>query len=119
MPTTLFRIFVRLLAVSAVFSCRWLPVDQPNVVILFTDDQCILDVNCYGAADLKTPNMDKLASTGIRFTQAYSHKVCCPASLHNLIDAEPEVKDYALERPDLVSELTALHRMLETDFASK
>ena len=41
------------------------------------------------------------------------------ASLHNLIDTEPEVKDYALERPDLVSELTALHRMLEMDFASK
>ena len=119
MTSPLSSMFVSLCTLSAVFSCSWLRADQPNVVILFTDDQGTLDVNCYGAADLKTPNMDKLASTGIRFTQAYSHKVCCPASLHNLIDSEPEVKDYALERPDLVSELTALHRMLETDFASK
>ena len=72
--------FVSLCTLSAVFSCSWLRADQPNVVILFTDDQGTLDVNCYGSADLKTPNMDRLASTGIRFTQAYSHKVCCPGT---------------------------------------
>lgn len=52
---------------------------QPNVVIFFTDDQGTLDVNCYGSKDLYTPTMDKLAETGVRFTQAYSHTVCCPA----------------------------------------
>ena len=44
---------------------------QPNVVILLTDDQGTLDANCYGSTDLATPNIDKLAATGIRFTQAY------------------------------------------------
>ena len=53
--------------------------DKPNVVIFFTDDQGTLDVNCYGAKDLHTPNMDKLAETGVRFTQAYAHTVCCPS----------------------------------------
>ena len=53
--------------------------DQPNVVILFTDDQGTLDVNCYGSKDLYTPNMDKLAENGVRFTQAYAHTVCCPS----------------------------------------
>jgi arylsulfatase A len=52
---------------------------KPNVVILFTDDQGTLDANCYGSNDLKTPNIDKLAASGVRFTQAYSHTVCCPA----------------------------------------
>ncbi|MCU0785713.1 MAG: sulfatase-like hydrolase/transferase [Verrucomicrobia bacterium] len=52
---------------------------RPNVVILLTDDQGTLDANCYGSKDLVTPNMDKLAATGIRFTQAYAHTVCCPA----------------------------------------
>ena len=52
---------------------------QPNVVIFFTDDQGTLDVNCYGSSDLYTPTMDRLAETGVRFTQAYAHIVCCPA----------------------------------------
>jgi arylsulfatase A len=52
---------------------------RPNVVVLLTDDQGTLDVNCYGSKDLFTPNMDKIAATGVRFTQAYAHAVCCPA----------------------------------------
>ena len=52
---------------------------KPNVVIFFTDDQGTLDVNCYGSKDLYTPTMDRLAETGVRFTQAYAHTVCCPA----------------------------------------
>lgn len=55
-------------------------VDQkPNVIVLLTDDQGTLDANCYGSTDLITPNMDKLAAIGVRFTQAYAHTVCCPA----------------------------------------
>lgn len=51
---------------------------KPNVVIFLTDDQGTLDANCYGSKDLYTPAMDKLAETGVRFTQAYAHYVCCP-----------------------------------------
>jgi len=63
---------------------------QPNVVILFTDDQGTLDVNCYGSQDLCTPNMDKLAATGVRFTQAYAHTVCCPARAMLLTGRHPQ-----------------------------
>lgn len=63
---------------------------QPNVVILFTDDQGTLDVNCYGSKDLFTPNMDKLAATGVRFTQAYAHTVCCPARAMLLTGRHPQ-----------------------------
>jgi len=52
---------------------------KPNVVVFFTDDQGTLDAGCYGSKDLLTPNIDKLAKTGVRFTQAYAHTVCCPA----------------------------------------
>ena len=52
---------------------------KPNVVILLTDDQGTLDAQCYGSTDLLTPNMDRLAATGVRFTQAYAHTVCCPS----------------------------------------
>jgi arylsulfatase A-like enzyme len=51
---------------------------KPNVIIFLTDDQGTLDANCYGSKDLYTPAMDDLAKTGVRFTQAYAHQVCCP-----------------------------------------
>ena len=51
----------------------------PNVVVFLTDDQGTLDANCYGSEDLYTPAIDDLAKTGVRFTQAYAHTVCCPA----------------------------------------
>lgn len=63
--------------------------ERPNVVILFTDDQGTLDVNCYGATDLHTPNMDRLAETGVRFTQAYAHTVCCPSRAALLTGRHP------------------------------
>ena len=63
---------------------------KPNVVILFTDDQGTLDVNCYGSTDLKTPNMDKLAASGIRFTQAYAYVVCCPSRAALMTGRHPQ-----------------------------
>nr|MBI1229391.1 sulfatase-like hydrolase/transferase [Cytophagales bacterium] len=55
-------------------------VKKPNVIIIYTDDQGSLDLNIYGAKDLYTPNMDKLAMKGVRFTQFYaSAPVCSPS----------------------------------------
>ncbi|MDG2123518.1 MAG: sulfatase-like hydrolase/transferase [Verrucomicrobiales bacterium] len=62
----------------------------PNVVILFTDDQGTLDANCYGSTDLHTPNIDKLAANGVRFTQAYAHTVCCPARAALITGRHPQ-----------------------------
>lgn len=58
---------------------------QPNVVIIYTDDQGSLDVNCYGSKDLETPHLDRLASQGVRFTQMYSPSAICSASRAGLI----------------------------------
>lgn len=63
---------------------------RPNVVILLTDDQGTLDANCYGSTDLITPNIDKLAATGVRFTQAYAHTVCCSARAALLTGRHPQ-----------------------------
>jgi arylsulfatase A-like enzyme len=63
---------------------------HPNVVILLTDDQGTLDANCYGSTDLKTPHIDNLAATGVRFTQAYAHTVCCPARAALLTGRHPQ-----------------------------
>ena len=53
---------------------------KPNVVLIFTDDQGSIDLNCYGAKDLHTPNLDRLAREGTRFTQFYvGAPVCSPS----------------------------------------
>ena len=66
------------------------PSKPPNVVILFTDDQGTVDANCYGSTDLITPNIDQLAATGVRFTQAYAHTVCCPARAALMTGRHPQ-----------------------------
>lgn len=53
---------------------------KPNVVLIFTDDQGTIDLNCYGAKDLYTENLDALAAQGTRFTQFYvGAPVCSPS----------------------------------------
>ncbi|QDS94098.1 Arylsulfatase [Roseimaritima multifibrata] len=59
--------------------------DRPNVLIIYTDDQGTLDANCYGSDDLITPNFDRLAETGVRFTQMYSPSAICSASRAGLL----------------------------------
>ncbi|WP_202617427.1 sulfatase-like hydrolase/transferase [Roseimaritima sediminicola] len=58
---------------------------QPNVVIIYTDDQGSLDANCYGSTDLHTPHLDRLAQQGIRFTQMYAPSAICSASRAGLL----------------------------------
>ena len=53
--------------------------DRPNVIVIMADDLGYGDVSCYGATELATPNIDKLASGGLRFTQGYcSASTCTP-----------------------------------------
>ena len=68
-------------------------VDKPNVLLIFTDDQGTLDANCYGSKDLYTPAIDELAAKGVRFTQAYSHTVCCPARALLMTGRHPQRSD--------------------------
>jgi len=69
---------------------EFVQAERPNVVILFTDDHGTLDANCYGSTDLITPSIDELAANGIRFTQAYAHKVCCPSRAALLTGRHPQ-----------------------------
>ncbi|MDP6523310.1 MAG: sulfatase-like hydrolase/transferase [Kiritimatiellia bacterium] len=64
---------------------------QPNVIIIFTDDQGSMDMNVYGATDLATPNMDKLAKSGVRFTQFYAAApVCSPSRVGLMTGRTPQ-----------------------------
>ena len=79
-------ITLALLSSSAAFAQQ----RKPNVVLILTDDQGTLDANCYGSTDLFTPAIDSLAADGVRFTQAYSHTVCCPTRAMLLTGRQPQ-----------------------------
>jgi arylsulfatase A-like enzyme len=55
-------------------------VEKPNIVLLFVDDLGYGDVGCFGARDLRTPNLDRLAADGRRFTSFYVAQAVCTAS---------------------------------------
>jgi arylsulfatase A len=80
-----------LLLVSG-FSCSTKKVksDQPNVIVIYTDDQGAIDLNCYGASDLVTPNMDKIVNSGVKFTQFYGAPVCSPSRAGLLTGKTPQ-----------------------------
>ncbi len=70
------------LAIVAVFSLWQLPVraDSPNIVFIVADDMGYADISSFGAPDLKTPNIDRLAAEGIRFTNIYAMGPECTPS---------------------------------------
>lgn len=54
---------------------------RPNIVLMMADDLGYECLGCNGGTSYKTPNLDALASTGIRFTHAYSQPLCTPTRL--------------------------------------
>ena len=53
---------------------------KPNVIFYLTDDMGWADPSCYGNAEVKTPNIDRLAAEGVRFTQFYcASPICSPS----------------------------------------
>lgn len=52
----------------------------PNMIIFISDDQSQIDAGCYGNTDVATPNLDKLASEGMKFTSAYAASSMCTPS---------------------------------------
>ena len=57
----------------------------PNVVLIFADDLGYGDVGCYGATKVQTPNIDRLAAEGRRFTDAHSVSAVCTPSRYALL----------------------------------
>ena len=89
----MFKIIVLFLfALSIVVYSYDLPKDNqnPNVVIIFTDDQGYQDIGCYGAKGFETPNLDKMAEEGMRFTNFYvASAVCSPSRAALLTGSYP------------------------------
>ena len=59
-------------------------VDRPNILLIMSDDQTYTDNGCYGNQDVKTPNIDRLAEQGMRFTRAFTATAMCAPTRQQL-----------------------------------
>jgi arylsulfatase A-like enzyme len=66
----------------------------PNIVLIYADDLGYGDVSAYGATALRTPNIDRLAKQGLRFTDAHAPAATCTPSRYALLTGE-----YAFRKP--------------------
>jgi arylsulfatase A len=64
------------------------PARKPNILFILADDLGYGDLGCYGARKVKTPNIDRLASEGRRFTDAHSASAVCTPSRYALLTGE-------------------------------
>ncbi len=80
------RFAIRCILVLVVFAVRWpaaaraQEAEKPNIILIFADDLGYGDVGCYGAKGYKTPNLDRMAAEGIRFTSFYTGCSVCSGS---------------------------------------
>lgn len=71
------RSFLQSLVATAVASGA--EPEHPNIVIILADDLGYADLSCYGSPYIRTPNLDRMASEGVRFTDFYAQPLCGPS----------------------------------------
>ncbi len=110
---------------------------RPNVVLIVADDLGWADLGCYGSTFHRTPNLDRLADDGCRFTQAYAACPVCsptraalmtgkwPARLHltDWIPGQPDRPAHSLKRPPFrqelpLEEITLAEKFKEAGYAT-
>lgn len=84
---------------------------HPNIVIMYADDLGFGDVGCYGATDIPTPNIDRLASEGLLFNQGYATAATCTPSRYSLLTGSypwrnPRAAILAGDAPTIIDPVT-------------
>ena len=75
-------------------NCPITTTDKPNVIIIYADDLGYGDLECYGAKNIQTPNVNRLAKEGIQFTDAHAVAATSTPSRYSLLTGE-----YAWRKP--------------------
>jgi arylsulfatase len=81
------RRFLQALSAAPAWAAR-AAASRPNILLILADDLGYSDPGCYGG-EIATPNIDRLASGGVRFTQLYSSARCCPSRAALLTGQHP------------------------------
>lgn len=79
------KITVFLLCFSLVSTFLFGQTSKPNIVVIYVDDLGYGDLSCYGATDVSTPNVDKLANGGVMFTDGHCSAATCTPSRYSLL----------------------------------
>ncbi len=74
--------------------------ERPNIVVLFADDMGFSDIGCFGS-EIETPNLDRLAENGLRYTHFYNTGRCCPSRASILTGLYPHQADIGHMAGDL------------------
>lgn len=85
------KYIILLLLVTLIFNCKnENPIESkmPNIIIIYADDLGYGDLGAYGATEINTPNIDALASGGIRFTKGYASSATCTPSRYALLTGQ-------------------------------
>lgn len=100
-PMMRFHSALSILAVVAGLLCSSsasaAPAARPNVLLILADDLGWSDIGCYGAPDIRTPELDRLASQGVRFTQFYANGTECTPSRTALLTGRYQQRVGGLE----------------------
>lgn len=78
-----------------------LAAEKPNILVILADDLGYSDLGCYGG-EIDTPNIDRLASGGVRFTQLYNSARCCPSRaslMTGLYPSQAGIGDFTTDKP--------------------
>lgn len=89
---SLFLILVFIFSVENSFAYSVDGKGKPNIVFLYADDLGFSDLACYGNQFHQTPNLDKLAEEGLRFTNAYAAAPICSASRASVLTGKSPAK---------------------------
>jgi arylsulfatase A-like enzyme len=77
--------FIAILCYLPGFSPAVQAQQKPNIIVIYADDLGYGDISCYGMKRIQTPNIDKLAKQGVRFTNGYATSATCTPSRYGIL----------------------------------
>src|SRR5690349_17537573 len=83
-----FFVALRMTALLMLTAVPSVAAERPNIVLIYADDLGYGDTSCYGASAVHTPNIDRLAHEGLRFTDAHSAAATCTPSRYAMLTGE-------------------------------
>ncbi len=93
------KVLLCILALGALHQTAAAKTDRPNIVLILADDLGWGDLGCYGQTKYKTPNIDRIAAEGARFTQFYSTAPYCAPSRASLLTGRYQFRSGMTRNP--------------------